>query len=129
MANASKKNMGAGAQGKGSGSGAATELPRDLVGENEILSNRDKSQHNEQRGLDSKQVRNEQRQDHPANRAQPQASDAQRNERGEMSERSGPALGERGEAERRSEGPEPAHPSPQQKSGAGPALARHSKDA
>lgn len=40
MANASKKHMGPGAQGKGDGSGANTELQRDLVGENDILSNR-----------------------------------------------------------------------------------------
>lgn len=68
MANASKKQVGAGAQGKGSGVGANTELPREKVGENDILSNRDKSRHNEDRGLDGKQVRNEQRQDHAANR-------------------------------------------------------------
>ena len=35
---------------------------------NDILSNRDKSRHNENRGLDGKQVRNDQRQDHAANR-------------------------------------------------------------
>ena len=63
MANASKKHMGPGAQGKGDGSGANTELQRDLVGENDILSNRDKSRHSQERGLDGKQVQNEQRQD------------------------------------------------------------------
>lgn len=68
MANASKKQIGAGAQGKGDGSGAGSILEKNLVGENEVLSNRDKAQHNEQRGLDGKNVRNEQRQDHPANR-------------------------------------------------------------
>lgn len=68
MANASKKHMGPGAQGKGDGSGANTELPDDKVGENQILSNRDKSQHSEQRGLDGNYVCNVQRQDHPANR-------------------------------------------------------------
>lgn len=68
MANASKKQIGAGAQGKGDGSGAGSTLEKNLVGENEVLSNRDKAQHNEQRGLDGKNVRNEQRQDHPANR-------------------------------------------------------------
>ncbi|GHC75647.1 hypothetical protein [Limoniibacter endophyticus] len=67
MAHASSKKMGAGAQGKEDGSGAMTDLPRELVGENEILSNRDKAQHSDQRGLDSKHVRNEQRQDHAAN--------------------------------------------------------------
>lgn len=68
MANASRKHMGPGSQGKGDGGGANTELPRDMVGENDILSNRDKAQHNENRSLDGKQVRNDQRQDHAANR-------------------------------------------------------------
>lgn len=68
MANASRKHMGPGSHGKGDGSGANTELPRDMVGENDILSNRDKAQHNENRSLDGKQVRNDQRQDHAANR-------------------------------------------------------------
>lgn len=68
MANASKKKIGAGSQGKGDGSGANSELPRDLVGENDILSNRDKAQHNDERGLDGAQIRNEQRQDHAGNR-------------------------------------------------------------
>jgi len=67
MANASRKKMGPGAQGKGDGSGATSELPRDMVGENDILANRDKSQHSDSRGLDGKQVRNEQRQDHAGN--------------------------------------------------------------
>jgi hypothetical protein len=68
MANANNKHMGPGSQGKGDGSGSNTELPRDMVGENDVLSNRDKAQHNENRSLDGKQVRNDQRQDHPANR-------------------------------------------------------------
>lgn len=68
MANASSKKMGAGAQGKSDGSGAMDDLPRDMVGENDILSNRDKSQHGEERGLDSKHVQSEQRQDNPANK-------------------------------------------------------------
>jgi hypothetical protein len=33
-----------------------------------VLSNRDKSQHPRERGLDSKQIQNEQFQDQPANR-------------------------------------------------------------
>lgn len=78
MANASSKNFGAGAQGKGDGGGAFSELPRDMVGENDVLSNRDKSLHNEQRGLDGNQVRNQQFHDHPANRA-PQDDPGERN--------------------------------------------------
>ena len=42
MANASRKHMGVGAQGKGSGSGAATEIDKDKIGDNMVLSNRDK---------------------------------------------------------------------------------------
>ncbi|CAO4164867.1 hypothetical protein [Methylorubrum extorquens] len=68
MANASKRSMGAGAQGKHSGTGAMTELPEGILPENMVLSNRDKSQHSDQRGLDSKNVQTEQYQDHAGNR-------------------------------------------------------------
>ncbi|MDQ0316113.1 hypothetical protein [Amorphus orientalis] len=63
MANASKK-MGHGAQGKNDGSGAMTDMPKDMVEEDEILSNREKSQHSDERGLDTKHVQNQQGQDH-----------------------------------------------------------------
>ena len=68
MANASKRNMGPGAQGKGSGTGAMTELPGGILPENMVLSNRDKAQHSDQRGLDSKNIQTEQYQDHAGNR-------------------------------------------------------------
>jgi hypothetical protein len=68
MANASKKHMGAGSQGKGDGTGANTELQKDILPENAVLSNRDKALHSHERGLDSKQIQNEQFQDQPANR-------------------------------------------------------------
>ena len=68
MANASKHSIGAGAQGKHSGTGAMTELPEGILPENMVLSNRDKSQHSDQRGLDSKNVQTEQYHDHAANR-------------------------------------------------------------
>ena len=68
MANASKRNIGPGAQGKGSGTGAMTDLPEGILPENMVLSNRDKSQHSDQRGLDSKNVQTEQYQDHAGNR-------------------------------------------------------------
>ena len=42
-------------------------MPDDLP-ENAVLSNRDKKQHSDERGLDSKHVETEQRQDHAANR-------------------------------------------------------------
>lgn len=69
MANASKHNMGPGTQGKskGSGEGAMDELPGDMLGENMVLSNRDKAQHSDARGLDSKAVQTEQYQDNSAN--------------------------------------------------------------
>lgn len=68
MAKADKNSMGAGSQGKGDGSGAMTDLPEGTLGENEVLSNRDKSRHTDERGLDSKTVQTEQYQDHAANR-------------------------------------------------------------
>jgi hypothetical protein len=68
MAKGSKKHIGAGSQGKGSGTGAMTTTPKDKLGENQVLSNRDKAQHTRERGLDSKQVATDQRQDHAANR-------------------------------------------------------------
>jgi hypothetical protein len=67
MANASKKHMGPASQGKGAGVGAMTTLPKDMVGENDILSNRDKKLHSDERGLDSKFVQIEQRQDTATN--------------------------------------------------------------
>jgi hypothetical protein len=66
MANADRKHHGPGVQGKGDGSGAMTDMPEDLP-ENAVLSNRDKKQHSEERGLDSRNVQNDQRQDHVAN--------------------------------------------------------------
>jgi hypothetical protein len=68
MANASKKQIGAGSQGKGDGGGAMTEISKDRIKENAVLSNRDKSLHPRERGLDSKRVQTEQFQDQPANR-------------------------------------------------------------
>lgn len=68
MANASKKRMGPGSQGKSDGTGALSEISKDRLPENGVLSNRDKAQHTDERGLDSKQIQNEQFQDQPANR-------------------------------------------------------------
>lgn len=68
MAQADKKHFGTGTQGKGSGSGAMTELDKDAVGENQILSNRDKKQHSDERGQDGNAIKTEQEQDHSANR-------------------------------------------------------------
>jgi len=55
-----------------------TELPEGVLEENTVLSNRDKSQHSDGRGLDSKMVQTEQFHDHAGNRrnfdAQPDAA-------------------------------------------------------
>jgi len=67
MANASSKNMGPGAQGKNSGTGAMTDIDKDMIPENMVLSNRDKAQHSRERGLDSKTIQTEQFHDHDAN--------------------------------------------------------------
>ncbi|KQT53211.1 hypothetical protein ASG43_18470 [Aureimonas sp. Leaf454] len=67
MANASKKHLGPGTQGKGDGSGAMTDLADQILGQNMVLSNRDKAQHGDERGLDSKFVQVEQQQDTVAN--------------------------------------------------------------
>ncbi len=57
-----------GRAGQGSGSGAMTELPDGVLPENMVLSNRDKAQHSDERGLDGKNVQTEQYQDHAGNR-------------------------------------------------------------
>ncbi len=64
MAKASKRHIGPGAHGKGSGAGGTTEIDKDVLGDNMVLSNRDKSRHPAGRGLDGKDVQNEQWQDH-----------------------------------------------------------------
>jgi hypothetical protein len=69
MAHANKKHFGPAAKGKGTGSGAMTDLPPDVgLGENSVLSNRDKSRHSDERGLDSRHVQTEQLRDHAGNR-------------------------------------------------------------
>jgi len=68
MAKASKKHTGPGAHGKGAGTGATAEVPKEMIGENMVLSNRDKSRHSKVRGLDSHEVQNEQLQDNARNR-------------------------------------------------------------
>ena len=68
MAHASKKKLGPGTQGKGAGVGALTDLPKNKIGENQVLSNRDKKQHSDERGQDSREIQNEQLQDNAGNR-------------------------------------------------------------
>lgn len=68
MGSASKKHMGRGVQGKGDGTGAMTDIDPDMVGANDVLSNRDKALHPHSRGLDSRNVQTEQMRDHATNR-------------------------------------------------------------
>ncbi len=80
MANADHKHHGKGVKGKGDGGGAMTDLPADLP-EHAVLDNRDKQQHTDERGLDSKHIETEQRQDHVANR-QPRLRQEERDDKG-----------------------------------------------
>lgn len=68
MANAGHKHFGPGAQGKGDGTGAMTTVETEDIPDNMVLSNRDKAQHSDTRGLDSKAVATEQMRDHASNR-------------------------------------------------------------
>lgn len=68
MPNSGKKHFGKGVKGKGTGTGAMTDIRKDMIGENMVLSNRDKAQHSRERGNDGKQVQTEQYQSHAANR-------------------------------------------------------------
>nr|WP_152095329.1 hypothetical protein [Rhizobium dioscoreae] len=68
MAHAGKKQFSRGSKGRGDASGAATTLEEGKVGENAVLSNREKAQHSRERGLDSRDVQTEQYHDHVSNR-------------------------------------------------------------
>lgn len=68
MANASKTHFGEGSQGKKDGSGAMTHMDLSKIGENDVLSNRDKKVHTKERGLDGNAIKTDQYQDHSANR-------------------------------------------------------------
>ena len=68
MAHASKKKIGPGAQGKGAGVGGLTDVSKEKIGDNQVLSNRDKKQHSHDRGQDSRDIQNKQLQDSAANR-------------------------------------------------------------
>lgn len=76
MAKADRHSMGPGAQGKGDGTGAMTELPEGMLGENAVLSNRDKSRHTDERGLDGRNIQTEQYHDHVGARQADAESDA-----------------------------------------------------
>jgi len=68
MANASKTHFGEGSQGKKDGSGAMTHMDLSKIGENDVLSNRDKKLRGSGRGLDGNAIKSDQYQDHSANR-------------------------------------------------------------
>jgi hypothetical protein len=63
-----KPEAGSPIKSKGDGSGAMTDLQDDLLGDNSVLSNRDKSQNSRERGQDSRWIQTEQREDHVANK-------------------------------------------------------------
>lgn len=64
----SKTHFRSGLHGKGDGTGAMADIPKDKIGDNVVLSNRDKKQHSDIRGMDGKFIQTEQYQDHAANR-------------------------------------------------------------
>ncbi|OAF10068.1 hypothetical protein AYJ54_12885 [Bradyrhizobium centrolobii] len=66
--NGSKTHFRSGMHGKSDGTGAFAEVSKDKIGDNMILSNRDKAQHSDIRGMDGKFIQTEQYQDHAANR-------------------------------------------------------------
>lgn len=68
MAHASRKHFGPGLHGKGTGHGAMDTIETSKIGANMVLSNRDKSRHSEERGLDGRAVMTEQYMDHVGNR-------------------------------------------------------------
>jgi hypothetical protein len=55
-------------QAKGAGSGGMTDLQNELVGENDVLSNRDKAEQSGDRGQDGRWIETEQLEDHVANK-------------------------------------------------------------
>jgi hypothetical protein len=55
-------------QSKGAGSCGMTDLQDELIGENDVLSNRDKAEESGERGQDGKWVQTEQLEDHAANK-------------------------------------------------------------
>jgi hypothetical protein len=62
------KHLGPGAKGKGAGTGAMTDVQNDLIGDNMVLSNRDKAEHSRDRGRDGKWTQTEQLKDHAVNK-------------------------------------------------------------
>jgi hypothetical protein len=63
-----KPGMGTRIKSKGDGGGAMTDLQDEMLGENSVLSNRDKTESSRERGQDSRWIQTEQREDHAANK-------------------------------------------------------------
>lgn len=59
-----KKGVGPAARSKGSGAGAMTDIPEGMLGENDVLSNRDKASRSAARGQDGKRIQSDQYQNH-----------------------------------------------------------------
>jgi hypothetical protein len=59
-----KKGVGPTTRAKGTGQGAMTDVPDGVLGENDVLSNRDKASHSEARGQDGKRIQSDQYQSH-----------------------------------------------------------------
>lgn len=68
MTKEGKKGVGPATRTKGSGSGAMTDLPKGMLGENEVLSNRDKASRSAARGQDGKRIQTDQYQSHAHNK-------------------------------------------------------------
>ena len=64
MTKEGKKGVGPTARSKGAGTGAMTDLPDGVLGENEVLTNRDKVSRPEARGQDGKRIQSDQYQSH-----------------------------------------------------------------
>ncbi|RUU82876.1 MAG: hypothetical protein EOS05_21010 [Mesorhizobium sp.] len=54
--------------GKSAGAGAVTSPEKDEIEENAVLSNRNKKQHGQERGLDGNRIKPDQYQEHAADR-------------------------------------------------------------
>jgi hypothetical protein len=60
MTKEGKKGVGPTARSKGSGTGAMTDIPDGMLGENDVLSNRDKANHSAARGQDFRRIQSDQ---------------------------------------------------------------------
>jgi hypothetical protein len=64
MTKEGKKGVGPSTRAKGSGSGGMTDLPDAALGENDVLSNRDKISRSTARGQDGKRIQSDQYRSH-----------------------------------------------------------------